>query len=118
METLLEEALYAGCIGMSTGLAYCPRRKRLLTSVPARVFGLTNHGTIQAGAFADLVLFRPGANCRRRRLQRPHATNPGHVGRAQEQVLTLRICHRNTARDGTIDHISTIKIYYPIKIFK
>ena len=30
-----------------------------MTGVPARVFGLSERGVVQAGAFADLVLFDP-----------------------------------------------------------
>ena len=31
-----------------------------MTSLPATVFGLTNRGVIQTGAWADLAIFEPG----------------------------------------------------------
>jgi N-acyl-D-aspartate/D-glutamate deacylase len=33
---------------------------RSMTSLPATVFGLTNRGVIQTGAWADLAIFEPG----------------------------------------------------------
>jgi N-acyl-D-amino-acid deacylase len=43
------------------GLFTLEEAVRRMTSVPAAVFGLKDRGVVQRGAFADLVVFEPGA---------------------------------------------------------
>ncbi|MGZ8603996.1 MAG: N-acyl-D-amino-acid deacylase family protein [Actinomycetota bacterium] len=50
---------------------------RKMTSLPARRFGLAGRGTIEAGAFADLVLFDPARVADRATYERPHTFADG-----------------------------------------
>ena len=54
-----------------------PEGIRRLTSLPADVVGLEGRGRLKEGAWADLVIFDPGAIADRATYQRPWAAPAG-----------------------------------------
>jgi len=50
---------------------------RSMTSLPARVFGLTGRGEIREGAFADIVIFDPARIADRATYAKPHELAEG-----------------------------------------
>jgi len=52
-----------GHYSRDVGLLSLEQAVRRMTSVPARVFGLTDRGMVRANAHADLVLFDPETVC-------------------------------------------------------
>ncbi len=69
---------------------------RSMTSLPARVFGLTGRGEIREGAFADLVIFDPA-----RIVDRATYTNPHELAEGVDAVVVNgRIARKAAAFTG------------------
>ena len=58
------------------GVVDLPFAIRSMTSLPAQVFALKDRGQIRPGAFADILLFDPGAGQRRRPPIRSRTSSP------------------------------------------
>lgn len=73
---------------------------RRLTSFPARTFGMTGRGTLEPGAFADVVVFDPERITDRATFAEPHQYAEGVVHVFVNGVHTLRDGEHTDARAG------------------